>query len=234
MIFGQDNHRNWVQDKNRVFIDGTFTLAPPLFSQVFVLHAKRAGYVFPVMYALLPKKCQETLMDYSDLSKRYGHLSIQRWVSCDFKMAVVKFIRQEFPRAELHGCLFQLMKSMRHQLSDNVLLQRSNTEPRFALHARMIVVLRLVPIDNLDEVFDALSNQLANELTPILNWFEDNYIGWPERNHCRSHPAIFLPEIWSVWQCVISDIDRPNNHAEAAHRHLKRELNVVHPQSESS
>jgi len=35
MIFGRDNHRNWVQDMDRVFIDGTFTLAPQLFSQVF-------------------------------------------------------------------------------------------------------------------------------------------------------------------------------------------------------
>jgi len=45
MIFGRDNHRNWVQDMHRVFIDGTFTLTPPLFSQVFVILAKRAEYV---------------------------------------------------------------------------------------------------------------------------------------------------------------------------------------------
>jgi len=60
MIFGRDNHRNWVQDMDRVFIDDAFTLAPPLFSQVFVIHAKRAEYVFPLMYALLPNKRQET------------------------------------------------------------------------------------------------------------------------------------------------------------------------------
>jgi len=45
---------------DRVFIDGTFTLAPPLFSQVFLILAKRAEYMFPVMYALLPNKRQET------------------------------------------------------------------------------------------------------------------------------------------------------------------------------
>jgi len=39
MIFGRDNHRNWVQDMDRVFIDGEFILAPPLFSQVFVILA---------------------------------------------------------------------------------------------------------------------------------------------------------------------------------------------------
>ena len=59
-IFGRDNHRNWVQDRDRVFIDSMFTLAPPLFSQVFVILAKREEYVFPVTYAQLPNKRKET------------------------------------------------------------------------------------------------------------------------------------------------------------------------------
>jgi len=112
-------------------------------------------------------------------------------------MAVTNFVRQAFPRRELHGCLFHLTKSMRRQLSENVILQSSNAEPRFALHARIIVAFAFVPIDNLDDAFDALSNQLANELTPILNWLEDNYIGRPGRNNRRSRPALFPPEIWA-------------------------------------
>jgi len=93
----------------------------------------------------------------------------------------------------------------------------------------MIVALAFVPIDNLDDAFDALSNQLANELTPILNWLEDKYMGRPGHNNCRRRPALFPPEIWSMYQHTISDIGRTNNYAEAAHRRLKRELDVVHP-----
>jgi len=117
---------------------------------------------------------------------------------------------------------------MRRQLSENGLLRHYNAEPRFALHARMIVALAFVPIDNLDDAFDALSNVLPNELTPTLNWLEDNYIGRPGRNNRRSRPALFPLEIWSMYQSRISDIGKTNNHAEAAHRRLKRELDVVH------
>jgi len=151
MIFGRDNHRNWVRDMDRVFIDGTFTLAPPLFSQVFVILAKRAEYVFPVMYALLPNKRQETYDGLFRLIKTIWPLFNPTFISLDFEMAVVKSVRQAFPRAELHGCLFHLAKSMRRQFSENGLLQRSNAEPRFALYARMIVALAFVPIDNLDD-----------------------------------------------------------------------------------
>ena len=97
------------------------------------------------------------------------------------------------------------------------------------VHAKIIVALAFAPVDNLNDVFDALSNQLPNELTPILNWLEDNYISRPRRNNRRSRPAHFPPEIWSMYQRTISDIDKTNNPAEAAHWRLKRELDVVHP-----
>jgi len=122
-----------------------------------------------VMYALLPNKRQETYDRLFGLIKTIWPLFNPTSISLDFEMAVINSVRQVFPRAELHGCLFHLTKSIRRQLSENGLLQRSSAEPRFALHARMIVALAFVPIDNLDDAFDALSNQLANKLTPILN-----------------------------------------------------------------
>ena len=93
----------------------------------------------------------------------------------------------------------------------------------------MIVALTFGPVDNLDEAFDVLSNQLPNELKPILNWLEDNYIGRPGRDNHRSRPVLFPPEIWSMYQRTISGIDRTNNHAQAANCRLKRELDVVYP-----
>jgi len=47
MIFGRDDHRNWVQDMDRVFIDDMFTLAPPLFNQVFVILPSMQNTCFP-------------------------------------------------------------------------------------------------------------------------------------------------------------------------------------------
>jgi len=229
MIFGRDNHRNWVQDMDRVFIDGTFPLASTLFSQVFVILAKRVEYMFPVMYALLPNKRQETYDGLFGPIKTIWPVFNPTSIYLDFEMAVMNSVRQAFARAGLHGCLFHQTKNMRLQLSENGLLQRFSAEPRFALHARMIVALAFVPTDNLGDAFDALSNELPNELRPILNWLEDNYIGGPGRNNRRSRPALFPPEIWSMYQRTISGIDRTNDHAEAAHRRLKRELDVVHP-----
>jgi len=96
MIFGRYNHRNWVQDMDHVFIDGTFTLAPPLFSQVFVILAKRAEYVFPVMYVVLPNKRQETYDGLFGLIKTIWPLFNPTLISLDFEMAVVNLFDKHF------------------------------------------------------------------------------------------------------------------------------------------
>jgi len=100
MMFERDNHRNWVQDMDRIFIDGTFTLAPPLFSQVFVILAKRAECVFPVMYALLPNKRQEAYHGLFGLIKTIWPVFNPTSISLDFEMAVMNSVRQAFPRAK--------------------------------------------------------------------------------------------------------------------------------------
>ena len=229
MILGRNNHRNWVHDMDRVFIDGEFTLAPPPFSQVLWFLSSVQNTCFPWCTLCYPTNAKKHTMNYSDLSKRCGHFSIQRRSLLTLRWQGMNSVRQAFPRAEHHGCLFHLTKSMKRQLSENGLLQRYNAEPRFVLHARMINALAFAPTDNLDDAFDALSNQLANELTTIMNRLEDNYIGRPGRDNRRSRPALFPPGIWSMYQRTISGIDKTNNHAEAAHRCLKRELDLVHP-----
>ena len=87
MIFGWDNHRNWVQDIDRVFIHGTFTPTSPLFNQVFVILTKSAEYVFPEMYVLLPNKRQETYDGLFELIKPIWPLFNPTSISRDFEMA---------------------------------------------------------------------------------------------------------------------------------------------------
>ena len=63
----------------------------------------------------------------------------------------------------------------------------------------------------------------------MLQWFEDYYIGRPNRHRDGRRPAIFPPAIWNIYQRVIDGRNRTNNHAEAAHRRLQLELGMEHP-----
>lgn len=52
----------------------------------------------------------------------------------------------------------------------------------FSVHVKMVVALSLVPIENLDTALEKLSNELPDCFQPLLDWFEDDYIGRTNRN----------------------------------------------------
>jgi hypothetical protein len=63
----------------------------------------------------------------------------------------------------------------------------------------MVVALAFVPIAELDNAFHELSENLpdeyAAELQPVLDWFEDNYLGRPLNGGGR-HRARFPSSMW--------------------------------------
>jgi hypothetical protein len=49
--------------------------------------------------------------------------------------------------------------------------------PDFGLEARMIFCYAFVPLDSIDAAFRPISGHVDRRLQPILDWFEDYYIG---------------------------------------------------------
>ena len=69
---------------------------------------------------------------------------------------------------------------------------------------------------------------IPEDLTPIINWFEDFYVGRQNRNLTRRR-ALFPPTMWSVYERTLNGHDRTNNYVEAAHRRLQAEFGMHHP-----
>lgn len=229
LVFGRASFAAWSDQMKDVYMDGTFNLAPPLFEQVYAILSKRANFVFPIIYALLPNKQQCTYEALFTLIKEIWPQFHPDSVSVDFEKAVINAVGQAFPNAEVRGCLYHLMKNFRRHLADAKMLQRYNTEPAFSLNARMIVSLAFVPITGLDEAFQALSETLSDDLGPMLTWFEEYYLGRRVGRNRRRRDPPFSPALWNVYDRVIEKEDRTNNHAEAAHRRLQTEFNIQHP-----
>lgn len=228
LIFGRQSTGAWTNQIEKLYVDGTFSLAPALFSQIFVIMAERGGFVLPVLYALLPNKEGQTYRRMFEAVKGFWPNLNPSSVSMDFEQAVIGAVRDTFPNCAVHGCLFHLTQNMRKKLAAEALLNRYNTDPDFALDARMIVALSFVPIDDLDTALEALSVDLTDDLTPILNWFEDSYVGRLNRNRTRRRP-LFPPQTWSVYERTLNEEARTNNYAEAAHRRMQAEFGVDHP-----
>lgn len=229
LIFGRQVRVQVLQDSQTWFVDGTFRIAPPLFSQVYVILGQRLGGVHPILYALLPNKQLETYRRLLTMVNALLPNLQPNAVSCDFELAAIRAIQEVYPNADVMGCFFHLCHNLKKRVAELGLTQCYNSDPNFALQARMVAALAFVPIDDLDEAVDELANLLPAELQQLLVWFEDNYLGRQNRRGNGRRPALFPPQIWSVHERVLRGENRTNNHAEAAHRRLQKELSVDHP-----
>ncbi|XP_050065958.1 uncharacterized protein LOC126555038 [Aphis gossypii] len=125
-------------------------------------------------------------------------------VSCDFELSVINTIKKKYPDADIHGCLYHLTNN------------KNDTD--FSIFIKMVVALSFVPIEKLDAAIQNLGDDLSECLQPLLDWFEDNYVGRVNRNVRGRRTALFPPHIWNLHQRVLNGQDRTNNHAEAAIR----------------
>lgn len=110
---------------NEMFIDGTFALAPPLFSQIFVLLARKGdqhGAVFPVLFCLLPNKTAPTYKRCFELIRQVWPTLNPTRFSVDYEITIHQALRQVFPDSRIDGCFFHLIKNLKKSLSENNLL----------------------------------------------------------------------------------------------------------------
>lgn len=212
------------------FVDGTFKSTPPLFYQVYTILAKRFGGVHPIVYALLPNKTESTYTNMLDLLKTSSDIDLSpSTISCDFEVAAINAFKKAFPTANIDGCLFHLTKNVKKKLGEFHLLSRYKNEPDFAIQVRMMTSLAFLKIEDLDEAVELLYQELPEELHELLEWFEHYYLGNHTRNGNTRRGPSFTPQTWSVYERVLSNTDRTNNFAEAAHRRLQSELGMDHP-----
>ncbi|XP_018494478.1 uncharacterized protein LOC108864062 [Galendromus occidentalis] len=116
-IFGRESAAEWVADAQRIHVDGTFSLAPGQFEQLFVILADRGGYAIPLCYGLLPDKSEESYRQMLDLiMEAFPALNISS-IAMDFEMGLINAFKAVFPTAEVHGCLFHLVKNMKKKVA---------------------------------------------------------------------------------------------------------------------
>ena len=67
LILGRRSNLDLLERPRRWYIDGTFRIAPPIFSQVFLVLAEEHGGVHPVVYGLLPDMSRVTYNRFFDM-----------------------------------------------------------------------------------------------------------------------------------------------------------------------
>ena len=170
-------------------MDGTFSIAPPLFSQVYSIHADYLSRSHPLVIAVLPNKRRTTYDAFLTEVRNLANNVLQPdTVITDFEMAAIQAVGHIFPNESRTGCFFHLTKNIHRRIQGEGLQELYENDANFALQCRMISAIAFVPPAGVVAAFETLSDELPDGLNPILDYFEDNYIGRPDRRGVRREP----------------------------------------------
>ena len=88
LIFGSVEGLNRIVQANTLFMDGTFYASPNLFAQLYTVHAKVYGQMFPLAYGLLPDRKRET---YEPFVRLIGEAAVENNLNFDPETIVVDY-----------------------------------------------------------------------------------------------------------------------------------------------
>ena len=136
-------------------------------------------------------------------------------------------IGETFPNITVKGCFFHFSQSIYRRVQAASLQSKYRNEDEFSIKIRMIPALAFLPINNVAEAFETLEEVMPAEAQPILDYFEDTYIGRLRR---RNRRAPWFPiSMWNMHERVILDLPRTNNSIEGWHNHIQANVAGHHP-----
>ena len=89
-----------------------------MFGQILVVLAKRGGFVFPILCALLPGKSRAVYDKLFNLIRTRWPALNPLFIATDYEIALFSSILEAWPDVQIHGCLYHLNHSLKRKVAD--------------------------------------------------------------------------------------------------------------------
>ncbi|XP_076054433.1 uncharacterized protein LOC143033115 [Oratosquilla oratoria] len=163
VIFSSDAAIEKLGTTRESFMDGTFSMAPLLFEQVYIIRVPLSTSHISVVYALLERKNKETYEEMlSVLLRKCEHRGIfpePEHIMVDFEQAVHQAITTTFDgEVSPRGCSYHLTQATWRKLQSIGLQQYYHENEEFQKFVGMMNGLAFLPVT---DVKDGLANLLT-------------------------------------------------------------------------
>lgn len=230
LVFATDASLDRLERYGHWFLDGTFKCVPRLFAQLYTIHVSCDGTVLPAVFALLPNKQQQTYTRFVSAVAESRPGLAPETIKVDFEAGAINALRAAFPDAQIQGCYFHLSQNIFRHVQSSGLQDRYADNIDFAMEIRKLAALAFVPIADVIAYFELLEESAGfpEAAEPVLEYFEQYYIGRRRRNGVRRTPAFPIP-LWNVHAPTLDGLPRTNNNVEGWHRRFSGHLLCNHP-----
>lgn len=231
LIFGTRANVECLKNNENWFVDGTFSVAPNIFTQLFTIHALINNKVVPLIYVLMPSKREDIYFkNFSQLKEIESGLNPGS-IMMDYEKAVINAARRSFVSVDIKGCLFHLNQSIWRKIqseAQGVIQYNEDENVRMAL--KCLMALSFVPECDVVASYRLLQGEVGVEndlINVVFDYFEDVYIG-RMRGEATRAPQ-FPIAMWNVYERMSSGLPSTNNSVEGWHRAFQILVGAKHP-----
>ncbi|XP_055308641.1 uncharacterized protein LOC129572655 [Sitodiplosis mosellana] len=208
-------------------MDGTFSVVPVIFKQLYTIHGRYKGHHVPLVYVLTSDKKEETynaiLRALLDIEPKINPTDFMT----DFEKGAMNAVQRNFPMAEVHGCFFHFTQNIWRHIQLVGLQTVYNDNADFAFQFRLIIALAFLPTDCVSDAYDELitteffngPNVHKDAIEELLTYFQSTYVYDFDR-FGKKKPPLFPPALWNVYGLILSGFPRTNNHCEGWHNRI--------------
>uniref|UniRef100_A0A915DUW6 FLYWCH-type domain-containing protein n=1 Tax=Ditylenchus dipsaci TaxID=166011 RepID=A0A915DUW6_9BILA len=216
LIFATDKCLDMLVSINKWGCDGTFDVVPLLFDQLWIIFVRLAYSYVPAVFVLMNRRLESSylfvLAKLQELRPKMSPSSVAL----------------DFEKAEWNA----FEKSVVRSVSTNGSKELYDSSDDFRREVNLILATAFIPSSNVSNAFTKLRHYLedsvfADQLEPILDYFEDCYLGRP--NGDKRRKPRYPIEKWNVVDRVITDEPRTSNSIESFNGQLIRTLAASHP-----
>ncbi|XP_043473262.1 uncharacterized protein LOC122505604 [Leptopilina heterotoma] len=234
LVFSTRRNLELLFQSSTWFLDGTFKVSPNIFTQVFTIlgmvkenvgdiedEEYNTDVALPLVYALLSSKesaqYSAVLTAVKTAAQEYHIDGSPAKIMTDFEQGILNSCAEVFPDTTVLCCFFHLGQSVYRRVQAEGLQTAYNhpTNREIKNYTHMMLGLAFVPPDRVKTVFQLLAEKAPEELLPVLDYFNENYItGRPARGRRRAIPPRYQVHTWNQHKTTMEGSHRTNNNSE--------------------
>ena len=200
-IFATESNFIILNNNPHWYGDGTFDVAPLIFKQVYTLNVIESGKNLPLIYALLPDKKGLTYDKMFRIIKE-DITNDPQTITLDFEKACINSVLKYFPLCLICLCYFHLTQNLWKNVQLKGLATYYAQDPLIRRSFKLVKCLVFVPPKYVPAAFIIISKSAPIMFKPILDYFEEWYIGVIVRNTIRRKPCYPIP-MWNLHSRIL-------------------------------
>ena len=240
-IFTTSGNLQHLSTSKKWYGDGTFSVSPPDFEQLYTIHGDVLGEIIPLLFCLLPDRKSATYKFVlqkvlNELELKHNGLVLETF-GMDFEKSMMKAIDEVFCKSvDIEGCFFHFAQCHWRKIQKAGLTSLYASDAEFATCLRMLTALAFVPVSDIPSAFEACKEVMPETADAVVSYIEKTYVG---TTTCTTDSSLtlkvskkkpkFKPAIWSVYDRVVLDMPRTTNKLEGWHRRFSSIMAKHHP-----